>query len=186
MGLRIWPHAWGLLPLPLLLAACTSYSQQVGEPAPATPPQVIAVGRIDAGGTEWERAALQFERSLVTALRDSNAFPTVRSSVPKTLPADGLIVEGKILDADGGSDFYQMLLGEWLAGPAAKVEIRVRGADDRTLLGFTDGVLISEHSVDPRASDPTELKHLIDELAADAANAIIRWSKGQPVNDSLF
>jgi hypothetical protein len=158
----------------------------VAEPAPAILPQVIAVGHIDAGGTEWERAALRFERSLVGALRASKAFPTVRSSVPKSVPADWLVVEGRMLDADGGSDFYQLLVGEWIAGPAAKVEIRVRGADDRVLLSFTDGVLISEQSVDPLASDPTELKHLIDELAADAARVIVRWSEGRPISDTLF
>ena len=167
------------------VAVCTSYSQQVAEPAPATAPQVVAVGHIDAGGTEWERAALRFERSLVGALRNSKAFPSVRSSVPKTVPADWLVIEGRMLDADGGDDFYQLLFGEWLAGPAAKVEIRVRGGD-QVLLAFTDSVLISEQSVDPLATDPTELKHLIDELATDAAHAIVRWAEGRPFRDTLF
>lgn len=168
-----------------LVAGCTSYSQQVAEPAPAAAPQVVAVGRIDAEGTEWERAALRFERSLVEALRDTKTFPTVRTSVPKTVPADWLVVDGRLVEADGGSDFYQLLFGEWLAGPAAKVEIRVRG-NDQVLLAFTDSVLISEQSVDPLASEPTELKHLIDELAADAAQAIVRWSQNRPFRDTLF
>ena len=169
-----------------LVAGCTSYSQQVSEPAPATAPKVIAVGRIDPGRTEWERAALRFERSLIEALRKSKAFPTVRTSVPKTVPADWLVIDGRIVDADGGDDFFQLLVGEWIAGPAAKVELHVRGEDGRVLLGFTDSVLISEQSVDPLATDPTELKHLIDELAVDAAHAIVRWAEGRPVGDTLF
>ncbi len=182
MSLGTRPALASMLTL-ALIAGCTSYSQQVAEPAPAT--KVVAVGRIDPGRTEWERAALRFERSLVGALRNSKAFPAVRTSVPKTVPADWLVVDGRMLDADGGNDFYQLLVGEWIAGPAAKVEVRVRG-DDRVLLAFTDRILISEQSVDPRATDPTELKHLIDELAADAAHAIVSWAQGQPVRDTLF
>lgn len=175
-------RAWLLI---LALAGCTSYTQEVAEPPPS-PPQVMAVGRIEPERGEWERAALRFERSLVGALRASKAFALVRSSVPDQVPGDWLVVDGRMLDADDGSDFYQLFLGEWLAGPAAKVEVRVRGADGRVLLAFTDKVLISSRSVDPFASDPPEVKPLIDQLAADAAQAIVGWVAGTPVSDTRF
>lgn len=169
------------------LAGCTSHSKLVDEPAP--PPaavQVLAVGIVDSKPTEWQRPALRLQRRLIGELRKAKVAAAVRSSVPQAVPPEMLVVSGRLIDADGGSDLMLLFLGEWFGGPAAAVELSVADAAGRVLYRFSDRVRVSESVLDPTQSDPADLDQVVDELAVAAASSIARWLAGRPYADSVF
>ena len=175
---------WCVCAWPLLtLFGCTTLTKEYEAPPPERT-SIVAVGHIDPSCTEWERDALRFQRSLNAELRASGAFSEVRSSVRRSLPADALIISGTVLGADGGSDLQQALLG--IGGPAAQVEVRVSDGQDRVLLVFDQSSLIARKHLNVRSWSPLEVNDLMDDLAADAARSIVRWSEGKPISDTLF
>lgn len=167
----------------LTLCGCTTLTKEYASPPPEQA-SIVAVGYFDPSRTEWERDALRFQRSLNAELRASGAFAEVRSSVPQSLPANALVINGTVLDADSGNDLAQAVLG--LGGPSAQVEVRVSDGQDRVLLVFNQGSLIARKHLDVRSWSPLEVSNLMDDLAADAAHAITRWREGKPINDTLF
>jgi hypothetical protein len=171
--------------LAMLLPACTTLTKELAEPAPAGP-HVIAVGSIEAGGAEWERVALRFQRSLVAHLQVSGVFAEVRSSVARALPSNALVVNGTVLDADPGSDLIQLAIGLGFGSPSAEVELRITDAEDRLLLVFSESVLVPSRRLDVLSSEPIEVHDLMDDIANDAAEEIVRWSQGKPVRETLF
>lgn len=176
-------HAFVVMVSLLALAGCTTMTQEFVAPPPETT-VLIAVGQIDPTRPEWERNALRFQRALIAELRASGAFPEVRSSVARSLPPQTLIVSGSILDADGGSDLQQALFG--FGGPSARIEVLVSDSSDRVLLVFSRSTLIARKHMDVGAWKPLELNNLMDDLAADAAESIVRWSKGKKLHDTLL
>lgn len=175
---------WSLALVSLLaVAGCTSMTKEFVAPPPEKT-RVVAVGRIDPTCTEWERDALRFQRTLSAELRASGAFPEVRSSVARAMPADALIISGTVVDSYAGSDFQQALLG--IGGPAAEVEIRVSDGNDRVLLVFNKSSVIARKDFDVTSWSPLEVYNLMDDLAADAAQSIVSWSKGEKIYDTIF
>jgi hypothetical protein len=173
--------------LALAAGGCLSYTGNVAAPAPApgAVDPMLAVGRIATDRTEWERAALRLQRRLVRELGDQGQA-VVQASVPRSPSAGTLVITGRLVDADPGSDLMSLLLTEWFGGPAAEADIVVADADGRVLLHFTNRVRLSARVLDPTASGPADLEAVIDELAADAAGAIWRWLAGRPYADTLF
>jgi hypothetical protein len=165
------------------VAGCTTMTKQFVTPPPEKA-SLVVVGEIDPTCTEWERDARRFQRTLFAELRASGAFPEVRSSVARTLPSDALVINGAVIDAYGGSDFQQAFFG--FGGPSASVEIRVSDGSDRVLLVFDSSSLIARKNFDINSWSPLEVHNLMDDLAADAADSIIRWSKGEKVRDTIF
>lgn len=176
------PSIAALLSL-LAVAGCTTMTKQFIAPPPEKT-RLVAVGQINPMCTEWERDARRFERTLSAELRASGAFPEVRSSVARTLPPDTLVISGEVIDAYGGSDFQQAIFG--LGGPSATVEVRVSDGNDRVLLVFDSSSLIARKNFDVNSWSPLDVHNLMDDLAADAADSIIRWSKGEKVRDTIF
>lgn len=163
----------------------SSLSLQQQEPAPATISTVV-VGSIVADDADHQREVRRFRRALAHDLQETGAFETVITTPPALLPADAVLVTGHVHRIGDGSETLRFAVGSGAGAPRLRVRVQVFDVNGVRLAAFAqsarsfDGTGYSAHW------SPIYLDDLVDELAEQTADAIVRWREGRPIDAEFW
>jgi len=168
------------------LSGCASISPGEEVP-PSGPVKTIALGPIDTvrspGG---DRVVRRFRRLLLTKLEQSGAFEQILSPAPAALPAGSVVVSGRFTDVDQGSEILRLLIGLGAGAPELSAEFHIRDAGGRKLASFEEDVTSLQGTGYSAYRSPVYLDEMVDGFAEDAAEAIIRWSRGEGLSQGWW
>lgn len=164
---------------------CSSITAKSVEP-PASKVTTVAVGSIEAGQSDRERIARRFRRTLVTSLQDTAAFDRVLWPIPAKLPDDTVVVTGRFLDIDNGSESLRLLIGYGIGSPSLSARFEIREPEGRVLASFVEDTRSLDGTGMAAHWNPIDMDELADGLAVDTAEAIARWSRGEELSLSIW
>jgi hypothetical protein len=178
------PMAGGVLALLAVLASgCGTDVEPLAEQPGAPPVQRLVVGRIEPAKPEFERWTRQYRRALVAHLRDSKHFAEVVWPAPMSLPADAAMISGVLSEVDGGNETLRYLIGFGVGGPSLAGRFTITDATGGQLALFDQ----SAHSGDGDGFtahwNQVYMEDEVDAFAAATAEALVRWSQGEGLDD---
>jgi hypothetical protein len=174
-----------LIMLTCMGGSCSSIDPSAEQP-PAGPVREIAVGGFDSSDPDRQRIARHFRRELAARLRDSEAFEAVLLPPPPRLPADAVLVTGRMTDVSDGSDALRFLIGGGLGASSVNARIELQDAAGQTLAVFEDSRHAAQSSLSMTPWAGTDADEVAAAMADGTAEAIIRWSKGEGLEPSLW
>lgn len=167
-------------------SGCSSIDPS-SEQAPGGPVREIAVGGFDSSDPDRQRIARHFRRELAARLRDSEAFEAVLLPPPPRLPAGAVLITGRMIDVSDGSDALRFLIGYGLGASSVRAQIELRDAGGQMLARFEDSARARDGSMSmtPWAAG-SDADEVTAAMADGTADAIVRWSRGEGLEPSLW
>jgi hypothetical protein len=168
------------------VASCSfSISATTLEPPP---PDIsaVAVGGIEADDPDRDRIARRFRRTLVTALQQTEAFTSVLSPPPARLLADTVVITGRFLEVDDGSELLRFGLGLGAGSPSLRARFEVRDSVGRVLAAFEEDAQSFQGAGYAAHWNPADVDALTDDFAVNTAEALARWRRGKELAFSFW
>ncbi len=151
---------------------------------------VLVIGAIEADDPHWERVARQFRRALVEHLQERlderNSSIKVVSRRPARLAADATVVSGRFTDVDDGSEALRFLIGVGLGALGLEAHFEIRDANGALLAAFAEEATSRDGTGMGSHWSPIYTEDLVDGFANKASGAIDRWSRGEPLEPSIW
>ena len=138
------------------LGCSFSITPEAVEPPP-TKISPVAIGSIETADPDRQRVARRFRRALMAGLEDSEAFSRVLSTVPAQLPEDAVLVTGRFLEVDDGSEALRFLVGAGAGAPSLRARFEISDPTGRVLVSFEEDARLSTERATPRTGTPPEL-----------------------------
>lgn len=164
---------------------CSSIDPSAEQP-PSAPVREIAVGGFDSSDPDRQRIARHFRRELALRLRESEAFEAVLIPPPSRLPADAVLVTGRVIDVSDGSDALRFLIGYGVGSSRVRARIELRDASGQMLARFDDSARAQDSPMSMSSSDAGDVDEVAATMADGTADAIVRWSRGEGLEPSLW
>ena len=162
-----------------------SLSTQQQEPPPAKVTTVV-IGAVVADDADHQREVRRFRRELAARLRDTGAFERVLSPAPPTLPAGALLVTGHIHRIGDGSETLRFAVGYGAGAPRLRARLEIHDAAGVRLAAFAQSARSFDGTGYAAHWNPAYLDDLVDDLAERTADAIVRWSRGRPIDAAFW
>ncbi len=169
----------------ILPMGCSSIEPSA-ERRPAVPVREVAVGGFDSADPDRQRIARWFRRELAARLRESEAFEAVLLPPPPRLPADAVLVTGRMIEVSDSSDALRWLLGNGLWTGRLRAYVEVRDAAGRALAAFEDSRQSGGGMFSTAPWTDGDTDEMTEAMAAGTADAIVRWSKGRGLEPSFW
>jgi hypothetical protein len=168
-----------VLGLAAAAAGCGATRDGVVMPAPGSKDAVLVVGPVTAERTEWHWAARRFRRTLLQELIGGQAFAYILDTPPHPLPAEAVLLRGKLRAFDTGYDLLRFALSTGSGGATGEIDIRLSSAAGETLLEFSSRMELVPGLVVPPAAGAaaTDIEPMIDAMAEATADRIARWRR---------
>jgi Domain of unknown function (DUF4410) len=165
---------------------CTSsIKAEAVEPPPAGI-STVAVGPVEAVDPDRDRIARRFRRALVTALQDTEAFSRVLSPPPPRMLADTVLITGRFVDVNDGSEALRFGIGLGMGSPSLRARFEISDAAGRVLASFEEDAWSFEGTGYAAHWNPIDTDKLADDFAVETAEAIARWSRGEELALSIW
>ncbi|MCP1336970.1 DUF4410 domain-containing protein [Futiania mangrovi] len=165
----------------LVLAGCTTTTvtpEYVSKPQePATG---VAIGELTADNELWALYLPYLRAGLVAELRESNAFAQVYDPAPETLPAQTVLLTGRLTEVDRGNRAARWIIGFGAGRAKARGAFEIGGTDGTSLAKFESWKAYSG-GAGIGGADFLDMEDLVQELGKETAGSVVRWSKGQPL-----
>ena len=155
------------------------------EPPPSDT-SAIAVGEMQADDPDRDRIARRFRRTLVTALQETEAFDRVVSPPPPRVTLDTVIVTGRLVEVEDGSELLRFGLGLGAGSPSLRARFEIRDSAGRILAAFEEDARSFAGTGYAAHSRPADMDALADDFAVDTAEAIARWRRGEELAGSIW
>jgi hypothetical protein len=168
-----------------MLGCSFSITPETVEPPP-TKISTVAIGAIEAADPDWQRIARRFRRALATGLEDSEAFSQVMLPAPARLPADAVLVTGRFLKVDEGSEAFRFLVGYGIGSPTLRARFEISDPAGRVLASFEEDARSFDGTGYEAHWNPVEMDDLAEDFAVETAEAIARWSRGEELDLSIW
>jgi hypothetical protein len=142
--------------------------------------QHLAVGEIGTVDVLWESDLPLLRRSLKERLQEEGEFATIIDPAPAHLPPNTLLVTGQITKVEKGNPGLRLLIGfgagaASISGNFALYDVTgTQLATFQSHKSYAGGVGIG-------GADLLDMSHLMQKLGKETADAIIRWTKGEPL-----
>lgn len=181
LGQRCLALAVSLLAFSVLATSCTSTRISPKEITPALKTyQHLAVGEIGVVDELWEGHLPFLRRGLKDRLQEKGEFGTILDPAPDTLPPNTLLVTGQVTNVEKGNEALRLLIGfgagaESISGDFALYD------ESGTQLGAFQSNKSYAGGVGIGGVDLMEMDDLMQKLGEETADAIIRWTKGEPL-----
>jgi Domain of unknown function (DUF4410) len=167
-------------------ASCSfSISTTTLEPPPPDI-SVIAVGGMEADDPDRDRIARRFRRTLVTALQETEAFSRVLSPPPPRSTADTVVITGRFVEVDDGSELLRFGLGLGVGSPSLRARFEMRDSAGRVLAAFEEDAQSFAGTGYAAHWNPADVDTLADDFAVNTAEAIARWRRGEELALSIW
>jgi len=163
--------------LGVVTAACstTTVQRDMLQMAARTYP-VVVVGDLNSGDQTWQGYVAQARKGLDTKLSDSKAFMQVVDPMSNPVPANAVIVTGKITEADKGNTAARWLIG-FGAGKAHITGEFQLVEPNGTVLGKFSVRKAYSGGAGIGGANLLDMDDLAKQLGEETANAIVAWSK---------
>lgn len=167
------------------LGCSFSITPEAVEPPP-TKISAVAIGSIETADPDRQRVARRFRRSLMAGLEDSEAFSRVLSTVPAQLPEDAVLVTGRFLEVDDGSEALRFLVGAGAGAPSLRARFEISDPTGRVLVSFEEDAQSFDGTGYAAHWNPAGVDDLADDFAVETAEAIARWRRGEELDLSIW
>jgi Domain of unknown function (DUF4410) len=167
------------------LGCSHSITPEAAEPPP-TKISTVAIGLIEAADPDRQRIARRFRRALTAVLEDSEAFSRVLPTAPAQLPADAVLVTGRFLEVNDGSEVLRFLIGYGLGSPTLRAHFEISDPAGRVLASFEENARSFDGAGYAAHWNPIEMEDLAEDFAVETAEAIARWSRGEELDLSIW
>ena len=167
------------------LGCSYSITPEAVEPPP-TKISTVAIGSIEAADPDRQRIARRFRRALANGLEDSEAFSRVLPTAPARLPADAVLVTGRFLEVNDGSEALRFLVGYGAGSPTLRARFEISDPTGRVLASFEEDARSYDGTGYAAHWNPVEVDDLADDFAVETAEAIARWSRGEELDLSIW
>ena len=156
----------------------TTITAQLANP-PENKYDMAAVGEVAATDKLWDGLIPYFRRGFRDQLSKDNAFTSV-SEDPPTAPvaASTLIVVGTITEIDRGNAAARFIVGFGAGRAIARGTFEIHDANGVTLAKFESRKSYSG-GAGIGGMDMVSMEELVQQLGAETANVVARWTKGQ-------
>ena len=171
-----------LLLTALWMAGCTMST--ITPQAAVKPTQAystVVLGDVEVQDTIWAPQIEHFRRAFIARLKESNAFQAVLDKPPAAMPADAITVSGKITEIEKGSRAMRAIIGFGAGRARAQGDFKVVDANGHELASFTSAKAYSG-GAGIGGFDLVDIDDLMEKFGTDTADAVIRWSKGEPLD----
>jgi hypothetical protein len=168
------------------VAGCTfSIDTKTSESAPANV-SLVAVGKMEAEDPDRDRIARRFRRTLVSALEETEAFDNVLAVAPPRLPANAILITGYIDKVSEGSEVLRFGLGFGAGSPNLRARFEISDSSGRILASFEEEARSYTGTGYSAHWNPADLDELTEDFAAETAEAIARWRRGEELALSIW
>ena len=155
--------------------------QLTGAP-PSAPPKTLVLGDVQVADPLWESYRLHFRRGLEEWLKRNGGFESVVAEAPAQLPADSIVLVGRITEVDEGSGALRLFVGMG-AGQA-----KVRGTFE---IQDTSGVVLAKFSARESylggagigGAGFLDMEGLVRRFAETVAETTKKWAHGERVEE---
>lgn len=173
--------AISLLAFTVLATSCTSTRISPKEITPALKTyQHLAVGGIGVVDELWKGHLPFLRRGLKERLQKKGEFATILDPAPDTLPPNTLLVTGQVTNVKKGNQALRLLVGFGAGAESISGDFALYDESGKQLGAFQSHKSYAG-GLGIGGADLMELDDLMQKLGEETANAIIRWTKGQPL-----
>ncbi len=167
-----------------LLAGCTTttITPQIAE-KPTQSYGLVEVGEFLAQDKAWASHVEYFRRAFVARLKEVGAFETIADPADPTVPANAIAVSGEITEIDKGSRAARWLVGMGAGRARASGRFAITDAGGKVLAKF-DSAKAYSGGAGIGGADFLDIDDIMEKFGADTADAVVRWSKGQAIDDT--
>ncbi len=127
-----------------------------------------------------------FRRKLAARLRDSEAFEAILLPPPSSLATDAVLVTGRMIEVSDPSDALGFFLGSNFWNGRVRARILLEDSMGRTLVEFEDSAQSDEGALPLTPGEERDADAMTAAMAGGTADAIVRWSKGEGLEPSLW
>lgn len=168
-----------------LVAGCTTTTIT---PEYSKPPEnkfdVAAVGEVTAADKLWDGLVPYFRRGFRDQLSKDKTFTSVSEDAPAApLAPSTLIISGTITEIDRGSAAARFIIGFGAGRAIARGTFEIHDASGLTLAKFESRKSYSG-GAGIGGADMVSMEELVQQLGAETANVVTRWTKGQRLDAS--
>lgn len=168
----------------LLLGACTTTSiRPMTQIKPTQTYTTVSLGNIAVYDSIWATQVEHFRRGFVARLNETKAFANVINPAGAAPPADGITLSGKITEIDKGDKVARVLIGMGAGRERVNGLFEIADASGAVLARFENAKAYSG-GAGIGGFDMLDLDELMEKFGADTADAVVRWSKGQTLDDT--
>ncbi len=166
-----------VLAVGLIAAGCatTTVDKNMLQMAARTYP-VVVIGDLNSGDQTWQGYVAQARKGLDTKLTDSKAFVQVVDPASNPLPANAVIVTGKLTEADKGNTALRWLIG-FGAGKAHITGEFQLAEPNGTVLGKFSVRKAYSGGAGIGGANLLDMDDLAQQLGEETANTIVAWTK---------
>jgi hypothetical protein len=167
-----------------LLTGCTTTTitpQMVEKPTQSY--NLLELGEIQVQDKIWAPQVAWFRRGFVARLKEVGSFATVADPADPTLPIDAIVVSGEITEIDKGSAVARFLIGMGAGRARAGGRFAIADASGKVLAKF-DSAKAYSGGIGIGGADFLDIDEIMQKFGADTADAVVRWSKGQAIDDT--
>jgi Domain of unknown function (DUF4410) len=147
---------------------------------------VIAIGGMEADDPDRDRIARRFRRTLVTSLQETEAFTRVVCPPPPRVTIDTVVITGRFVEVDDGSELLRFGLGLGAGSPSLRARFEMKDSAGRVLAAFEEDARSFERTGYAAHWNPADVDTLADDLAVNTAEAIARWRRGEELAGSIW
>ena len=166
----------------LWIAGCTMSTitpQAVVKPTQTY--NTVVLGDVEVQDKIWAPQIERFRRAFIARFKESNTFEAISDNPPAAIPADAIIVSGKITEIEKGSRAMRAIVGFGAGRARAQGDFKVVDASGHELASFTSAKAYSG-GAGIGGFDLVDIDDLMEKFGTDTADAVIRWSKGEPLD----
>lgn len=182
--------ASGLGPL-LVLAVCAAVAgcaaavtPSLVQPPPSAPAALI-VGELVAADPRARRLARIVRAAMIDRLVRAEAFAVIYDRAPGELAEGALVLDGEVTEADRGSDAWRFVLGAGFGRPRFAAAFTVADAAGDARVSFTAASDEDGPGGLTGHWEPLSMEGLAADLGVEAADAVVRWARGDGVPEPL-
>ena len=166
----------------LLVGGCTTTT--ITPQSVQAPPQsyhAIVGGDLAASDPTWASYPAHFRKGFEEKLRESQALAVIDAVGANARP-DAVRIDGRLTEVDKGSRVARLLIGFGAGRARVRGDFTVVDSRGAKLASFESGKAYSG-GAGIRGGDLLDMDDLMEKFGADTAEAVIRWSRGEPLSD---
>lgn len=163
------------------LTACASNPGPILVKPPPEQPTMLIVGEVGAADPEARRWARFLRSALIDRLIRAEAFSVVYDRDGPSSDGNVLVLAGMLTEADRGSDVWRFVIGSGMGRPRLAGEFQLADSSGSVRAAFS----IASDEDGPAGLTghwaPVSMDAMASELGQAAADAIIRWRRGEEI-----
>lgn len=138
---------------------------------------IIFIGTVNTAKPEWQRTVRLFRSELADQLMATHTFRFASARIPVKMPHNALVLTGRFVEIDQGSEVARWLIGNGMGSPTIEARFEVSDASGNVLFSFEQSGLSFEGSGSAAHWNPVDMDVEIADYAEETALAVADWGQ---------